>query len=66
MAHKKYVFPTKEEVVNALLDDEELMGFKKYMLVLEYRKISNGLGVIKGELIHNNNVVLRGNIAEFP
>ncbi|MCX6776084.1 MAG: hypothetical protein NT130_04530 [Candidatus Micrarchaeota archaeon] len=66
MKNKKYEFPTKEEVIKALLDDKELKGFKKYMLVLEYKKISEGLGLIKAELIHNNKAVLRGKMTEFP
>ena len=58
--------PTKEEVKDALLSDKPSKEFKRYVLIVEYRKISTRLGLISAELIQNNSVILRGKITQFP
>jgi len=59
-------FSTKEEVIRALTEKSDPKGFKKYILLLEHRKISSNLGLVKGELLHNNKIVLTGKMTQFP
>lgn len=66
MLKKKSRFPTKKEVVQAVSDDDALNGFEKYALIIEHKKLSNNVGMIKAELLQNNKILLRGKIAKFP
>lgn len=58
-------FPTREEVVKVVQDKLE-KGYGRYILIVEYHKVSNKLGVIKGELIQNSNVIFKGKMTQFP
>ena len=66
MTKGKRGLPTKEDVKDALLSDKPSKEFKRYVLIVEYRKISTRLGLISAELILNNSVILRGKIAHAP
>lgn len=59
-------YPSKEEIINALFDDEKLKDFEQFILILERKKVSENIGIIKGELIQNDDIVLRGKIAINP
>lgn len=63
---KKSRYPSKKEIISALLDDQELEGFGKYILIIEHRKVNKDIGIIKGELIQNDKIILRGKMTEFP
>jgi len=65
-SNNKIKYPSKEEIINALFDDEELKDFEKFILILERKKVSENIGIIKGELIQNDDVVLRGKITVNP
>ena len=64
--NNKSKFPAKEEVMQALSEDETLKGFEKYALVVEFKKMSKKIGVIKGELFQNDEILLKGKMIEFP
>ena len=64
---EKSRFPTKEEVMQALLEeDEKVKGFNKYILIIEYRKISEKLGIIRGELIQDDKIIFKGKMTQLP
>jgi hypothetical protein len=65
-AKKQINHSSKEEIIKALSDDNELEGFSKYILIIEHKKVSQTLGLIKGELLQNNKIILRGKMTEFP
>jgi hypothetical protein len=57
---------SKEEIIKALSADSELEGFSKFILILEHKKVSGTIGLITGELLQNNKIILRGKMTEFP
>lgn len=59
-------YPTKDEILQSLVDDKELEGFEKYILIIEHKKLSDTIGIIQGELIQNDKVILRGKMTELP
>lgn len=63
---QKLRFPTKEKVLQALAEGGNLNGFEKYALIIEYKKISGTIGVVTGELLQNNKILLRGKLVVFP
>jgi len=64
---KKTVFPTKQEVINTLLaEDPNPKGFEKIMRVIEHKKISKALGLLKAEGLQNGKVFLKGSMACIP
>jgi len=62
----KRKYPSREEIINALLDDEKIKDFENYILILERKKVSNNIGIFKGELIQNDQVILRGKLTVYP
>lgn len=65
---KKYNgFPTKKEIINALLkEDKSDKGYNKLILIIEHKKLSKQLGIIKGEVIHNGKIILKGKMTCIP
>lgn len=62
---------SKQEVIDALIKDESISkNFKRSILVLEFNKKSSSLGIIKGELLENDNkkikIKLKGGLAVYP
>lgn len=62
----KFEFPSKEEVIKAIKDDKKLKGFEELMVILEFNRKSNKIGLIKGELRQNDEIILRGKLTVFP
>jgi hypothetical protein len=63
---KKSRYATRKEVLSALKDTHVIKGHQKLILIVEYKKKSNKLGVVVGELLQNDKTLLRGKIACFP
>ncbi len=63
---KKPRYPSKDEILKALLDDKKLVDFEKLILIVEHKKTSKNIGIIKGELLQNDKVIFRGKMTEFP
>ena len=65
MAKTRY--PLKQEIINTLLNEHpNQKGMDKLMLIVEHKKISNNLGIIKGELLSNGKIVARGSMTCLP
>jgi len=65
-AHKKVVYPSKDEIIDALKEEEVPKGFEQFLVLLEFNKKSDKLCLIKGELLQNEDVVLRGKLTVIP
>jgi len=63
---KKVSYPTKEEIIDALNEEEVPKGFEQFLVLLEYYKKSENLCLIRGELLQNDDVVLRGKLTIIP
>ncbi len=63
---KNKEYPSKEEIIEALKDDKKLKKFEELMIILEFNRKSNSIGLIKGELRQNDEVILRGKLTVFP
>jgi len=59
-------YPTREEIIQALCDDKELKGFEQLLVILEFNRKTDKIGLIKGELLQNDDVVVRGKLTVFP
>ncbi len=59
-------FPTREEVLRGLNSGDEPKSFKRYTLLVEYRKISGKLGLISAELFQNNALLAQGKMTQYP
>lgn len=59
-------YPSKEEILDALKDDDNLKGFDELIVILEFNRKSENIGLIKGELRQNDEVMLRGKLTIFP
>lgn len=55
---------SKDEIIQALKHCSKAKNFENFMLILEFRKFSNKLGVIQGKLYQNDKVVLRGKLTD--
>ncbi len=58
-------FPTREEVLKAVQGSLQ-KGHGRYVLLIEHQKISNRLGVVKGELFQNGKMILSGKMTQLP
>jgi len=64
---KNHKFLSKNEIIDTLLkENPKLKDFKKLILIVEHKKISNELGIIKGELLENRKVIVRGSMTCLP
>lgn len=64
---KKSRFSTRKDIIDALLkEDPAEKGFNKYMVIVEQKKISSKLGVIKAELLQNAKVSAKGKMTTLP
>lgn len=60
-------FPSKKEIIDTLLkEDPKPAKFEKLMLIIEHKKISSKLGIVKGELLQNGKVNLKGSMTCIP
>jgi hypothetical protein len=64
--NEKAKYPSKAEIINALKEDKSLKGFDELMVILEFNRKSENIGLIKGELRQNDEVMLRGKLTVFP
>lgn len=62
----KNIYATKEEIIEALKDDKKLKGYEELIVILEFNRKSERIGLIKGELRQKDEVVLRGKLTVFP
>ncbi len=61
------LYPSKKEVLDSLLSESpHLKSFEKLVLVIEHKKVSSSLGIIKGELFQNRKVILKGCMTCVP
>ena len=65
-ATKEVSYPSKEEIIDALKEEEIPKGFEQFLVLLEFNKKSDKLCLIKGELLQNEDVVLRGKLTVIP
>ena len=65
-ATKKVSYPSKEEIIEVLKEEEVPKGFEQFIVLLEFNKKSDKLCLIKGELLQNEDVVLRGKLTVIP
>lgn len=66
-AAKKSRFPSREEVLKALMTEEKSdKGFQKIVLLVEHKKVSSKLGVVTAELLQKDKTAMKGRIACFP
>jgi len=65
-SEKKACYPTKDEIINALKEEKVEKGFHQFLVILEINKKCENLCLIKGELLKNNDVVLKGKLAVLP
>ena len=64
---QKNRFPTKKEIVDALLADDPLKkGFEKYVAVVEHKKLSSKIGIVKGEILQNGKTIIKGKMTCPP
>ena len=63
---KKMSYPTKEEIIEVLKEEEVPKGFEQFLVLLEFNKKGENLCLIKGELLQNEDVVLRGKLTVIP
>ena len=63
---KRVSYPSKDEIIEALKDDKELKGFEEMIVILEFNRKSEKIGLIKGELRQNDEIVIRGKLTVFP
>lgn len=63
---KKPNYPSKDEIIKALREGQELKGFENYILIIEHKKINENVGIVKGELLQNDEVILGGKMTVFP
>jgi len=59
-------YPTREEIIQALHDDDKMKDFEQLLVVLEFNRKTDKIGLIKGELLQNDKVVIRGKLTVFP
>lgn len=51
---KKIEFPSKKEIIDTLLkEDPTPKKFEKLMVIVEHKKVSDVLGIVKGEVYHS-------------
>ena len=63
----KIKHPTKEEIIKTLLKEDPLIKkYEKLIVIIEHKKISKALGIIKAELINNGKVSLKGSMTCIP
>ena len=55
---------TKEEILKILKEENPKLGEKytQYILIIEYKKLNENLGIIKGELYKNDIIEYRGSL----
>ena len=59
--------PSKKEIINALLAEDPCKKlFDKYIVLVEHKKLSNKIGVVKAEVIQNGKIMLKGKKTETP
>lgn len=63
---KKKTYPSKEEILEALKDDKKLKEFEELIVILEFNRKSENIGLIKGELRQKDDIILRGKLTVFP
>lgn len=70
MKKKKLVklgFPSKQEVIGTLLkEDPAPKKFEKLMVIVEHKKISKVLGIVKAEVLQNQKIILKGSMTCIP
>ena len=60
-------FPSKKEIIATILkEDPQIKKFEKLILIIEHKKINPTLAIIKGELVQNGRVVLKGSMSCIP
>jgi hypothetical protein len=64
--NKNNTFPSKEEIIKALKEDKKPKGFEELIIILEFYRKSDAIGLIKGELRQNDEVLIRGKLTVFP
>ena len=63
----KTKFPSKNDIIDTLLkEDPKPKKFEKLIIVIEHKKINNVLGLVKGEVLQNQKVVLKGSMTCIP
>ena len=63
----KYEFPTKKEIISALLKESPVSKkLGKLIIIIEYKKLSKLLGIIKAEVLQNQKVILKGSMTCIP
>jgi len=60
------IYPSRKEVIDALKDDCKIEGFEDIIAIIEMNRKSENIALLKGELIQNGEVILRGKIASTP
>ena len=65
--NKKIEFPSKKEVLDALLKEDNTPDkFDRFVLIVEFKKINPVLGIAKCELFRNHKAVIKGSITCTP
>mgnify|MGYP001606170824 CR=1 FL=1 len=65
MAQNNY--PSKKEIIDVLLkEDPKQKNMEKLLLVVEHKKINERLGFVKGEIMKDGKVVLKGRMTAMP
>ena len=63
----KTKFPSKQEIVDTLLmEDPKPKKFIKLIILIEHKKISKVLGIVKGEVLQNKKVIIKGSMTCIP
>ena len=59
-------YPTKEEIMQILKEEnppfDEINHYSQLFLIIEFKKINESIGIIKGELYGNEQLEYRGSI----
>jgi len=63
---KNLTYPSKSEIIESLRDDEKKKGFEEIIAIIELNRKSENIALLKGELIQNDEIILRGKIATTP
>jgi len=59
--------PTKEEILQTLLKENPVVKkYEKMIFIIEHKKLSKNLAIIKGELINNGKVSIKGSMTCIP
>lgn len=63
---KKIKYPTRDEIIKALSDDKNTRDLEQVLVILEFDRKTDRIGLIKGELLQNNSIIVRGKLTVFP